>query len=278
MEKETNNLFTEYINPSDNTKIYKIRNTVFSFLPSNENLTTISRIDSMTPDELAFVNENEPDLNVKGNYKDVSSETESTYKKIKKEGIPPESPYYSEYIKNPENLPNYAPGKDYTEYFFASEFKYSGFCKVLIKVDFGTSGDVKGKPTSIHVAIAPYLSNKHKIYVYPEFYKNGEPFDFSYYIDNETKLIDPENNTKLMKHQITSFEVLASDDYQLDGNQDISVVGTSETIKLSNYLSEHEIVDHLTNARIIISRGKPKSYRRHMACWQKGLKSQYNKE
>ncbi|MDD7714889.1 MAG: hypothetical protein PUJ84_03150, partial [Mollicutes bacterium] len=114
--------------------------------------------------------------------------------------------------------------------------------------------------------------------VYPEFYKNGEPFDFSYYIDNETKLIDPENNAKLMKHQITSFEVLESNDYQLDGNQDISVVGTAGTMKLSKYLSDYEILDHLTNARIIISGSKPKSYRRHMACWQKGLFSQYNKE
>lgn len=265
LEKGKNNLFTEYTNSSGGK--YKIRNTVFSFLPSDENLATINGIQQMTPEELNYVNENEPDLNVKGNYKGIS---DTSFKKIDNS--------QNEYIKNHVNLPNYVPDKDYADYFFASEFKYSGYCKVLIKVDFGTSGDNKGKPISIHVAVAPYLSNKHKIYVYPEFYKNGEPFDFSYYIDNETKLIDPENNAKLMKHQITSFEVLASNDYQLDGNQDISVVGTAGTMKLSKYLSDYEILDHLTNARIIISGSKPKSYRRHMACWQKGLFSQYNKE
>lgn len=265
LEKGKNNLFTEYTNSSGGK--YKIRNTVFSFLPSDENLATINGIQQMTPEELNYVNENEPDLNVKGNYKGIS---DTSFKKIDNS--------QNEYIKNHVNLPNYVPDKDYADYFFASEFKYSGYCKVLIKVDFGTSGDNKGKPISIHVAVAPYLSNKHKIYVYPEFYKNGEPFDFSYYIDNETKLIDPENNAKLMKRQITSFEVLASNDYQLDGNQDISVVGTAGTMKLSKYLSDYEILDHLTNARIIISGSKPKSYRRHMACWQKGLFSQYNKE
>ena len=276
MEKGKNNLFTEYINPS-NKKIYKIRNNVFSILPSNESLSGItsglqamgdtSNPTSTLAQELSFLNDFEPDLNVKGNYLGAS---DASFNRIDSKHSP------ENYIKDPRNMPNYS--NEYSRYFFASEFKYSGFCKVLIKVDFGTFGEFKGKPISIHVAVAPYLSNKHKIYVYPEFYKNGEPFDFSYYIDNETKLIDPENNAKLMKHQITSFEVLASNDYQLDGNQDISVVGTSGTMKLSKYLSDYEILDHLTNARIIISGSKPKSYRRHMACWQKGLFSQYNKE
>lgn len=256
MEKGKNNLFTEYINPSNNNT-YKIRNTVFSFLPSDENLATINGIGPMTSEELTFVNEKELDLNVKGNYKGVSSETESTYKKIKKEGIPPESPYYSEYIKNPENLPNYAPGKDYTEYFFASEFKYSGFCKVLIKVDFATSGEHKGKPTSIRVAVAPYLTNVHKVYVYPD------ETNLVTFRDPETNLIDPENNTTLKAIELTSFEMNASEDYVLN-DQEITLRDGSKKM-LSAYLTDYDVIDHLTNKAIKIG----KSYKRHMACWQR---------
>lgn len=255
MEKGKNNLFTEYTNSAGGT--YKVRNTVFSFLPSDENLTTINGIEPMKQAELDYVNTNEPDENVKGNYKGVSSETESTFKKIKKEGIPPESPYYSEYIKHPENLPNYAPGKDYADYFFTSEFKYSGFCKVLIKVDFGTSGDHKGKPTSIRVAVAPYLTNVHKVYVYPD------GTDLVSFIDSDTKLIDPENNTTLKAVELTSFEMKASDDYVLN-DQEITLKDGSKKM-LSAYLTDYDVIDHLTNKAIKIG----KSYKRHMACWQR---------
>ncbi len=257
MEKGKNNLFTEYTNPSDITKKYKIRNTVFSFLPSDENLSTIDGIQPMTQAELEYVNTNEPDENVKGNYKGVSTETESTFKKIKKEGVPPESSYYSEYIQNPENLPNFAPGRDYLDYFFASEFKYSGFCKVLIKVDFATSGDNKGKPISIRVAVAPYHTNVHKVYVYPD------ETDLVTFRDPETNLIDPENNTTLKAIELTSFEMNASEDYVLN-DQEITLRDGSKKM-LSAYLADYDVIDHLTNKAIKIG----KSYKRHMACWQR---------
>ena len=246
MEKGTNNIFTEYTNPSDITKKYKIRNTVFSFLPSDENLATINGIQQMTTQELNYVNENEPDLNVKGNYKGIS---DTSFKKIDNS--------QNEYIKHHENLPNYVPGKDYADYFFASEFKYSGFCKVLIKVDFATSGEHKGKPTSIRVAVAPYLTNVHKVYVYPD------GTDLVSFIDPDTKLIDPENNTTLKAIKLTSFEMKANDDYVLN-DQEITLKDDSKMM-LSAYLTQYDVVDHLTNKKIEIG----KSYKRHMACWQR---------
>lgn len=246
LEKGKNNLFTEYTNPSDITKKYKIRNTVFSFLPSDENLATIKGIQQMTPEELIYVNENELDLNVKGNYKGIS---DTSFKKIENS--------QDEYIKHHENLPNYVPGKDYADYFFASEFKYSGFCKVLIKVDFETSGDNKGKPISIRVAVAPYLTNIHKVYVYP----NGT--DLVSFIDPNTKLIDPENNTTLKAIELTSFEMKTNDDYILN-DQEITLKDGSKMM-LSAYLTQYDVVDHLTNKKIEIG----KSYKRHMACWQR---------
>lgn len=260
MEKGKNNLFTEYTNSNGNK--YKIRNTVFSFLPSDENLATINGIQPMNPAELNYVNANEPDENVRGNYKGVSTSSESTYKKIKKEDVPPESADYSEYIKNPENLPNYAPGKDYANYFFASEFKYSCFCKILIKVDFDTIGDNKGKPTSIRVAIAPYHTNAHKVYVYPD------ETNLVLFRDPETKLIDPENNSTLKAIELTSFEMQASDDYKLKDQQITlrnNTTGNSTSMLLSEYLNKYDVIDHLTNKKIEIG----KSYKRHMACWQK---------
>lgn len=265
MEKGKNNLFTEYTN--SNGGKFKVRNTVFSFLSSDDTLTTIGGIEPMKQAELDYVNANEPDENVKGNYKGVSTETESTYKKIKKEGVPPESADYSEYIKNPENLPNYAPSKDYVDYFFASEFKYSGFCKVLIKVDFATEdspseGKIKGKPTSIRVAVAPYLTNVHKVYVYPD------GTDLVSQRDPDTKLIDPENNSFLKGIELTSFEMQAKDDYELK-DQQITLrnnsTESSTSMLLSEYLSQYDVVDHLTNKKLEIG----KSYKRHMACWQK---------
>lgn len=260
MEKGKNNLFTEYTNSNGNK--YKIRNTVFSFLPSDENLATINGIQPMNPAELNYVNANEPDENARGNYKGVSTSSESTYKKIKKEDVPPESADYSEYIKNPENLPNYAPGKDYANYFFASEFKYSCFCKILIKVDFDTTGDNKGKPTSIRVAIAPYHTNAHKVYVYPD------ETNLVLFRDPETKLIEPENNSTLKAIELTSFEMKASDDYKLKDQQITlrdNTTGISTTMLLSEYLNQYDVIDHLTNKKIEIG----KSYKRHMACWQK---------
>lgn len=244
MEKGKSNLFTEYTN--SNGKKYKIRNTVFSFLPSDENLSTIGGIEAMNEEELHYVNTNEPDLNVKGNYKGIS---ETSFKKISN------SP--SEYIKNPENLPNYNPESTYEDYFFTSQFKYSGFCKVLIKVDFATSGEHKGKPTSIRIAMAPYLTNVHKVYVYPD------GTDLVSFIDPDTKLIDPENNTTLKAIELTSFEMKANDDYVLN-DQEINLKDGSKMM-LSAYLTQYDVVDHLTNKKIEIG----KSYKRHMACWQR---------
>lgn len=244
MEKGKNNLFTEYTN--SNGKPFKIRNTVFSFLPSDENLSTIDGIEAMTDEELNYVNTNEPDLNVKGNYKGIS---DTSFKKIENS--------QDEYIKHHENLPNYVPGKDYADYFFASEFKYSGFCKVLIKVDFATSGDHKGKPTSIRVAVVPYLTNVHKVYVYPD------ETNLVTFRDPETNLIDPENNTTLKAIELTSFEMKANDDYILN-DQEITLKDGSKMM-LSAYLTQYDVVDHLTNKKIEIG----KSYKRHMACWQR---------
>ena len=244
MEKGKNHLFTEYTN-SDGKK-YKIRNTVFSFLPSDESLSTIAGIEAMKDEELRYVNTNEPDLNVKGNYKGIS---ETSFKKINNNP--------SEYIKNPEYLPNYNPESAYADYFFSSEFKYSGFCKVLIKVDFATSGDHKGKPTSIRVAVAPYLTNVHKVYVYPD------GTDLVSFIDPDTKLIDPENNTTLKAIELTSFEMKANDDYVLN-DQEMTLKDGSKMM-LSAYLTQYDVVDHLTNKKIEIG----KSYKRHMACWQR---------
>ena len=248
MEKGKNNLFTEYTNSSGDK--YKIRNTVFSFLPSDENLTTIEKIEQMNQEELDFVNQEEPDSNV-GEYLGIST---SSFRDIK------DNP--GDYIKEPENLPNYVPGNDYANYFFASEFKYSGFCKVLIKVDFATFGDHKGKPTSIRVAVAPYLTNVHKVYVYPD------ETNLVLFRDPDTKLIDPENNTTLKAIELTSFEMQASDDYELK-DQNITVrnnaTGSSTSMLLSEYLANNEVIDHLTNKSITIG----KSYKRHMACWQR---------
>lgn len=244
MEKGKSNLFTEYTN--SNGKKYKIRNTVFSFLPSDENLSTIGGIEAMKDEELRYVNTNELDLNVKGNYKGIS---ETSFKKI--------SNNPSEYIKNPEYLPNYSPESTYEDYFFTSQFKYSGFCKVLIKVDFATSGEHKGKPTSIRIAMAPYLTNVHKVYVYPD------ETDLVSFIDPDTKLIDPENNTTLKAIELTSFEMKANDDYVLN-DQEITLKDGSKMM-LSAYLTQYDVVDHLTNKKIEID----KSYKRHMACWQR---------
>lgn len=244
MEKGKNHLFTEYTN-SDGKK-YKIRNTVFSFLPSDENLSTIGGIEAMKEEELHYVNTNEPDLNVKGNYKGIS---ETSFKKINNNP--------SEYIKNPEYLPNYNPESAYADYFFSSEFKYSGFCKVLIKVDFATSGEHKGKPSSIRIAMAPYLTNVHKVYVY------HNETDLVSFIDPDTKLIDPENNTTLKAIELTSFEMKANDDYVLN-DQEITLKDGSKMM-LSAYLTQYDVVDHLTNKKIEIG----KSYKRHMACWQR---------
>lgn len=244
MEKGKNNLFTEYTN-SDGKK-YKIRNTVFSFLPSDENLSTIGGIEAMTAEELNYVNTNEPDLNVKGNYKGIS---DTSFKKINNN--------QSEYIKNPENLPNYNPESTYEDYFFSSQFTYSGFCKVLIKVDFATSGGHKGKPTSIRVAVAPYLTNVHKVYVYPD------ETNLVTFRDPETNLIDPENNTTLKAIELTSFEMNANDDYVLN-DQEITLRDGSKKM-LSAYLTDYDVIDHLTNKAIKIG----KSYKRHMACWQR---------
>ena len=243
MEKGKNNLFTEYKNSAGEK--YKVRNTVFSFLPSDENLSTISGISPMTDSELQYVNDNEPDSNV-GEYLGIST---SSFRDIK------DNP--GDYIKEPENLPNYVPGNDYANYFFASEFKYSGFCKVLIKVDFATSGDYKGKPTSIRVAVASYLTNVHKVYVYPD------ETDLVSFIDPDTKLIDPENNTTLKAIELTSLETKANDDYVLN-DQEITLKDGSKMM-LSAYLTQYDVVDHLTNKKIEIG----KSYKRHMACWQR---------
>lgn len=243
MEKGKNNLFTEYTNSTGGK--YKAKNTVFSFLPSDENLSTISGILPMNSAELQYVNDNEPDSNV-GEYLGIST---SSFRDIK------DNP--RDYIKEPENLPNYVPGNDYANYFFASEFKYSGFCKVLIKVDFATSGDYKGKPTFIRVAVAPYLTNVHKVYVYPD------ETDLVSFIDPDTKLIDPENNTTLKATELTSFEMKANDDYVLN-DQEITLKDGSKMM-LSAYLTQYDVVDHLTNKKIEIG----KSYKRHMACWQR---------
>ena len=265
MEKGKNNIFAEYINPLNSNARYKIRNTVFSILPSDESLSGITNgLQSMggtaLKEELDFINEFETDENVKGNYLGAS---ETSFNRIDKNGTP------ENYIKDPTNMPNYSD--KYSEYFFASEFKYSCFCKVLIKVDFNTSGDNVGEPKSIHVAVAPYHSNRNRIYVYPEKYLNGDFIDFPYYRDSTTKLIDPENDARLIKHQITYFdEKLTENGYILE-EQDIIVKGIP--MKLSEYLNAHIVRDHLTNKRILINH----SYRRHMACYQEGIVSEFDK-
>ncbi len=267
MEKEKNNIFAEYINHLNNLK-YKIRNTVFSILPSDESLGGItSGLQAMGGDdaalkqELDFINEFEIDENVKGNYLGTS---DTSFNRIDKNGTP------ENYIKDPMHMPHYSD--NYTKYFFASEFKYSCFCKVLIKVDFNTSGENMGEPKSIHVAVAPYYSNRNRIYVYPEKYSNGDSIDFSYYRDDSTKLIDPENDARLIKHQITYFDETLTENGYLLKEQDITVKGLG-SMKLSAYLDTYVVRDHLTNKRIRVNR----SYRRHMVCLQEGIASEFNK-
>ena len=261
-------IYLPNINHLNNLK-YKIRNTVFSILPSDESLGGItSGLQAMGGDdtalkqELDFVNEFEIDKNVKGNYLGVS---DTSFKRIDDKNGTPEN-----YIKDPMHMPHYS--EKYSEYFFASEFKYSCFCKVLIKVDFNTSGDNVGEPKSIHVAVAPYHSNRNRIYVYPEKYSNGDSIDFSYYRDDSTKLIDPENDARLIKRQITYFDETLTENGYLLKEQDITVKGLG-SMKLSTYLDTYVVKDHLTNKRIRINR----SYRRHMVCFQEGITSEFNK-
>ncbi len=86
--------------------------------------------------------------------------------------------------------------------------------------------------------------------------------------DPETKLIDPENNSTLKAIELTSFEMQASDDYKLKDQQITlrnNTTGNSTSMLLSEYLNQYDVIDHLTNKKIEIG----KSYKRHMACWQK---------
>lgn len=81
--------------------------------------------------------------------------------------------------------------------------------------------------------------------------------------DPETNLIDPENNTTLKAIELTSFEMNASEDYVLN-DQEITLRDGSKKM-LSAYLADYDVIDHLTNKAIKIG----KSYKRHMACWQR---------